>query len=290
MTNTATHTAAETLTIERELRIAATPETILPFLTDADKIVEWMAHHATIDARPGGMIRLDYNGFDIMRGEFVEVSPRRVVFTWGFETEGAPLAAGASRVEFTLTPDGAGTVLRMVHSGLPAGDGSHAEGWDHFLPRLATLAGGGDPGKDEWSPRKTELLAGQVNQGLKELRALVESCPIGRWNDTKTGEGWTIAATANHVMSHLGAIGLACAVGAGNPPEMNLTIEMVHAGNAQAAADSAGMSKDAVLKQISETGAAMVQALRDMPDEQLGNSFGVVRRRRNGFLILILYG
>ncbi len=228
-----------------------------------------MGHAATVDARPGGAIRLDYNGFDIMRGEFVEVSPRRVVITWGFETEGAPLAPGASQIEFTLTPDGDHTVVRMVHSGLPAGDSSHAEGWDHFLPRLVTLAGGGDPGIDEWAPHKTELLAGQVNDHLKALRALVEACPVDRWTDAKTSEGWNIAATASHVLAHASAVGLACAVGAGNPPEMNVTMEMVDAGNAQAAAESASATKAAVLQQISEAGVAMVQALRDMPDDQL---------------------
>jgi hypothetical protein len=51
----------------------------------------------------------------------------------------------------TFIPDGEGTILRLRHSGL-AGEAAlqHAEGWDHFLPRLAMAAAGEDPGADPW--------------------------------------------------------------------------------------------------------------------------------------------
>ena len=29
----------------------------------------------------------------------------------------------------------------------------HARGWDHYLPRLAAVASGGDPGLDPWIER-----------------------------------------------------------------------------------------------------------------------------------------
>jgi len=36
-----------------------------------------------------------------------------------------------------------------VHRDLPVGEGAgHEEGWNHFLPRLAIAAAGGDPGPD----------------------------------------------------------------------------------------------------------------------------------------------
>ncbi len=39
-----------------------------------------------------------------------------------------------------------------IDSGLPAGTGkSHADGWDHYLARLATAASGEDPGSDPWA-------------------------------------------------------------------------------------------------------------------------------------------
>jgi hypothetical protein len=54
-----------------------------------------------------------------------------------------------------LVPEDGGTLLRLTHSKLPPGvETVHAEGWDHFLPRLAVAAAGGDPGHDR--PTMTE--------------------------------------------------------------------------------------------------------------------------------------
>lgn len=53
-------------------------------------------------------------------------------------------------MEFRLTPIARGTRVDLVHSGLPDTvlDG-HADGWTHFLPRLQTVAAGGDAGPDD---------------------------------------------------------------------------------------------------------------------------------------------
>ena len=87
-------------------------------------------------------------------GEFVELDrPRRLVFTWGWEPGGqSTLPPAASTVEIELVPSDTGTTLRFRHYGLPdeASAQSHAHGWDHYLERLATAAGGGDPGRDPW--------------------------------------------------------------------------------------------------------------------------------------------
>jgi len=59
---------------------------------------------------------------------------------------------GSSTIEVDLTPEGGGTNLRFVHKDLPNAEavGSHAHGWDHYLPRLEIAAAGGDPGEDPW--------------------------------------------------------------------------------------------------------------------------------------------
>jgi hypothetical protein len=52
-------------------------------------------------------------------------------------------------VEIDLTPQGAGTLLRLTHRDLPPGEvPAHQAGWSHYLERLAVRAGGGDPGPD----------------------------------------------------------------------------------------------------------------------------------------------
>ena len=139
--------------IVREVRIAASPETVFPYFTDADKLVVWKAAGAELDARPGGVFRMDVTGRgDVARGQYVELDPpRRMVFTWEWE-QGAATQPARSVVEVTLSPDGDGTLLRLVHRGVPEEirRGS-AAGWAHYLARLALAAGGHDPGPDPWA-------------------------------------------------------------------------------------------------------------------------------------------
>jgi uncharacterized protein YndB with AHSA1/START domain len=128
--------------IERELRIAARPETVFSFWTDPARMAKWMGRDVRLDPRPGGEFRIDYNGSDIARGTFVEVdAPARLVLTWGWEAQGDLTPPGASTVEVTFEPDGEGTILRLRHSGLNAeAVAGHATGWDQFLPGLVEVA------------------------------------------------------------------------------------------------------------------------------------------------------
>jgi uncharacterized protein YndB with AHSA1/START domain len=73
-----------------------------------------------------------------MLGEYVEVQrPNRVVVTWGWE--GNPkMPPGSSTVEFTLEPDGEGTVVRVRHIGLPDSEiDMHRQGWERYLAALS---------------------------------------------------------------------------------------------------------------------------------------------------------
>lgn len=140
--------------IEREVLIAARPETVFPFFTDPAKLIKWKGLRADLEPRPGGLFRVVINEGTVVSGRYVEITPpRRVVFTWGWEGAASPLLPGASTVEITLTPEAAGTRVRLRHSGLPTPElvHSHIEGWEHFLPRLTQAAEGQDPGPDPWS-------------------------------------------------------------------------------------------------------------------------------------------
>ena len=142
---------SQTQMIERELRIDANPETVFEFFTNPEKMVRWKGRAATLDPRPGGVYRIEMNAETIVAGEYVEVdSPHRLVFTWGWEGGYASTPPGSSTVEITLTPDGDGTLVRLVHSGLPNAESvaAHADGWDMYLGRLSTAAAGGDAGPD----------------------------------------------------------------------------------------------------------------------------------------------
>jgi len=139
--------------IVREVVIAAPPEAVFPYFIDPDKMIVWKAVDATLDPRPGGIFRIDVTGHDVARGQYVEIDPpHRVVFTFGWESEDSPLPVGGSTVEITLVPEGDGTRVRLVHSGVPAEiRAGSSGGWDHYLPRLAAAAEGRDPGPDEWA-------------------------------------------------------------------------------------------------------------------------------------------
>ena len=147
-------TTAETTSVEREIAIGASPETVWQFLVDPDKATRWMGQSASFDPRPGGVYRVEVISGDTARGEFVELDPpRRLVYTWGWEEGRASnVAPGSTTIEIELVPNDDGTTLRFSHRGLPSAESaeSHAHGWDHYLERLGIVAGGGDPGPDPW--------------------------------------------------------------------------------------------------------------------------------------------
>lgn len=130
--------------IEHEIRIEAPPGVVFTYLTDADKHLRWLGTEATLDPTPGGIYQCVMGSYAMVSGEYVVVeapgdgTAGRVVFTWGFEgNPGVP--PGSSTVDITLTSDGDGTLLRLVHTRLthPA-LAAHDEGW---TKNLATLAG-----------------------------------------------------------------------------------------------------------------------------------------------------
>jgi uncharacterized protein YndB with AHSA1/START domain len=144
----------ESTKVERELTIAASPETVWELLVDPEQAVRWMGQVATLDAHPGGLYRVEVIPGNTARGEFVVVDrPRRLVHTWGWEPEsGSTVTPGSTTVEYELIPTDGGTTLRFTHRDLPSEEAatSHAQGWDHYFERLVAVSAGGDPGRDPW--------------------------------------------------------------------------------------------------------------------------------------------
>lgn len=132
---------ADTRTIVREVRIAALPHEVFPYFTEAQRLVRWQGVEAELDPRPGGLFRVRFGSGQTASGRYLEVDcPRRLVYTWGWETEGTFLPSGASTVEVDFVSDDDGTIVRVTHSGLPPQlFDIHVFGWDDTLPGLANV-------------------------------------------------------------------------------------------------------------------------------------------------------
>jgi uncharacterized protein YndB with AHSA1/START domain len=127
--------------LERTVLIRATRETVFRYFTDRDRFAAWWGEGSTIDARPGGVLRIRYPNGVLASGEVVEVvPPSRVVFTYGYEDPAKPVRPGGSRVVVTLDERKDGTLLRLRHE-LPdaAARDQHVQGWRYQLAVFANV-------------------------------------------------------------------------------------------------------------------------------------------------------
>ncbi|MGH2754880.1 MAG: SRPBCC family protein [Actinomycetota bacterium] len=134
------------LVVER--RVSVSPSVVFAYFTDAGKWTAWQGTDAEIQLEPGGLWRVNVTGDGFASGRVVEVvHNERVVFTWGWEGEGAPVPPGSSTVSIELIPDDEGTIIRITHRDLPPEQIEiHRLGWEHYSARLAAVAERRDPG------------------------------------------------------------------------------------------------------------------------------------------------
>jgi uncharacterized protein YndB with AHSA1/START domain len=127
--------------IERQIFIAASPETVFGFLVDPGLMSHWLGMFHSLEPRPGGLFHVEVSRGNVARGIYTEVTPpRRVSFTWGWDSDDPSLALtppGTSLVEIELEPKDGGTLVRLRHSRLPdANSAIHRERWSLYLDRL----------------------------------------------------------------------------------------------------------------------------------------------------------
>jgi uncharacterized protein YndB with AHSA1/START domain len=126
--------------LDRTLIIRARPEIVFRFLTDSPRWAEWWGTGSTIDARPGGLMRIRHpNGAEVA-GEVLRVdAPECIAFTYGY-VSGAPIPPGGSRVTIRLDPHPQGTLLQLTHEFAdPKARDEFVQGWRFQLSLFANV-------------------------------------------------------------------------------------------------------------------------------------------------------
>jgi uncharacterized protein YndB with AHSA1/START domain len=144
-------------TFRDSIYIEAPPSVVFEYFTKPETLASWMGDRAILDPRPGGQFIVFFDQRAV-EGRYVEIEPpTRLVISWG-RVGSAAFAPGSSTLEVTLTTEGTGTRVQIVHSGLPKAEARrHALGWVHYLGRLSRVASG-----REVEPHRTpeELIRG----------------------------------------------------------------------------------------------------------------------------------
>ena len=127
------------------IHIAADPEIVFEYFTNAQALARWIGDRAVVDPRPGGEFTV-YFADRRVEGRYLELDrPRRLVISWG-RAGSRSFPPGCSVLEVTLSARDGGTLVAIKHTGLPDAERHrHALGWQHYLPRLSVAAAGGHP-------------------------------------------------------------------------------------------------------------------------------------------------
>jgi len=134
--------------IEREIVVAAPAERLWEVLTRPEHIGRWFeGMTARVDLRPGGAMVLASQEFGKFHAIVEQVEPPRLFsYRWARHPDTPVTEGTATLVEFTLTPEGNGTRVRVAESGFTRTDAvkvdqqRHAEansqGWRQVLDNL----------------------------------------------------------------------------------------------------------------------------------------------------------
>jgi uncharacterized protein YndB with AHSA1/START domain len=143
--------------VEREIRIDAPVDVVWRVVTEPGEMTRWFSDEAELDPRPGGngvlTFRNENNGHEKVVAPVVVVRaepPHVFAYRWSHPEGTRPDSSNSVLVEFTLTPDADGTLLRVVESGIAAMAWTdeaklgyledHRQGWDTHLQSLRSYA------------------------------------------------------------------------------------------------------------------------------------------------------
>jgi uncharacterized protein YndB with AHSA1/START domain len=128
------------------VEVKADPSEVYRMFTDSSALREWLADAALSSARPGGRIVLGWNDGYLTAGRFTALkAPEEVSFTWRGTEE-----PDVTKVKVSLQPTGAGTLVKVRHSGFGNGKKSKATArametaWNRSLENLASVLEAGE--------------------------------------------------------------------------------------------------------------------------------------------------
>jgi uncharacterized protein YndB with AHSA1/START domain len=143
-------------TIEREMHIKASPDTVFEVISSPEHLMEWWPDEAELEPTPGSQGHVTFGDptspdANVVNVTVVDAVPGRLFsFRWTHPDDEPARPGNSMLVTFELTPDAGGTRLRMTETGfremgwevavLEAQYNDHASGWTHFLSQLADYA------------------------------------------------------------------------------------------------------------------------------------------------------
>jgi uncharacterized protein (TIGR03086 family) len=203
--------------LEHSVVVPLSPAETFALITEPERLRRWNNVTARIDLRAGGDYRWNIVPGTYTVGVVREIEPgRRLVIGWGPELP-APGGPDPSTVEITLEPTPDGTLVRVVHTGLPEEtEPGHAAGWEHYLDRLAVAGSTGDAGPDSWLDRLSDL--GELDEqkaaeaSLAVAQNVLRAVTADGLSNATPCRDFTVAQVVEHLAGSIAGIGGAAGV------------------------------------------------------------------------------
>ena len=138
--------------IESTRHVAASPATVFAYFTVPAHLVQWLGRAARIRPVRDGEFHVQMSEEKWIRGTFLELdAPRRLAVAMLLDD--AHPGAGVSRFDVSFTPRQGGTVVRVVHTGLPPWAAPvYRAAWEQALTRLSLAVAGIRPDAPKRAP------------------------------------------------------------------------------------------------------------------------------------------
>lgn len=191
------------MTVEKTALLPVSAEEAFALITQPDRLRRWLAVSARVDLRAGGEFRWTLTPTSVAAGTVIEVDPgRRIVLGFDWEHAAEPRM---DTVTITIEPAEGGTLVRLVHEGLPADQvADHLEGWTHFFDRLERAAVTGDAGPDEWAAAPADLNpVTSANATLAVLQHVLRGIGEDDLNASTPCAEFTVGQLETHLLGSL---------------------------------------------------------------------------------------